>query len=46
MLRLSQPWEVMGRMTDLKYKEQIQELIKEYHLGYRRIEDIINMEEE
>ena len=38
-------WEVMGRMTDLKYKEKIQELMKEYHLGYSRIEDIINMEE-
>jgi hypothetical protein len=39
-------WEVMGRMTDLRYKEKIQELMKEYHLGYSRIEDIINMEEE
>ena len=39
-------WEVMGRMTDLKYKDKIQALMKEYHLGYSRIEDIINMEEE
>ena len=39
-------WEVMCRMTDLKYKEKIQELMTEYHLGYSRIEDIINMEEE
>ena len=38
--------EVMGKMTDLKYKDKIQELMKEYHLGYSRIEDTINMEED
>jgi len=36
----------MGEVTDWKYKEKIQELMKEYHLGYSRIEDIINMEED
>ena len=35
-----------SRLTNLKYKEKIQELMNEYHLGYSRIEDIINMEEE
>ena len=39
-------WEVMGRLTDLKYKAKIQALMEEYHLGYSRIEDIINMDEE
>ena len=39
-------WEIMGKMTDLKYKDKIQELMKEYHLGYSRIEDIINIEDQ
>ena len=30
-----------SHLTDLKYKDKIQELMKEYHLGYSRIEDII-----
>ena len=36
----------MGEVTDWKYKKKIEKLMKEYHLGYSRIEDIINMEEE
>ena len=39
-------WEVMGRMTELKYKEKIQALMDEYHLGYSRIEDIINFDKD
>ena len=35
-----------SRLTDLKSKDKIQELMNEYHLGYSRIEDIINLEEE
>ena len=39
-------FEVMGEVTDLKYKDKIKKLMAEYHLGYSRIEDIINMEED
>ena len=39
-------FEVMGEVTDLSYKDKIQKLMAEYHLGYSRIEDIINMEED
>ena len=34
-------WDVMGRFTELKYKDKIQALMKEYYLSYGRIEDII-----
>jgi hypothetical protein len=30
-------WQIIGDFTKLKYKDKIQVLIDEYHLGYSRI---------
>ena len=38
-------WEVMKDWTDVGYTARIQHLMKEYHLTFRRIEQIIKEEE-
>ncbi len=44
--KIATTWAVISELTDKSYKEKVQYLMDEYHLGYSRIEDIINMDEE
>ena len=45
-IKIKTTWDVMSSWTDIKYKDKIQHLMKEYHLSFSRIEDIINMKED
>ena len=45
-IKIKTTWEVMSNWTGLRYKDKIQHLMKEYHLSFSRIEDIINMKDD
>ncbi len=39
-------FDVLSHVTDLSYNDKIKYLMKEYHLSFSRIEDIINLDKE
>ena len=34
-------WAVMGEWTKMKYRDKVQALMRDYHLSFSRIEDLI-----
>ncbi len=39
-------WDYMKNFTDIRYGERIQQLMDEFHLSYKRIEQIIKEEQD
>ena len=41
-ISIATAWTIMGEMTDMKYREKIEWLMKEYYLSNKSVEAIIS----
>lgn len=44
-IKIKTLWEYMTNWTDVKYRVKIERLMEQFHLSYKRIEQIIKEEE-
>jgi len=45
-VKIQTMWDVMKTWTDISYTKRVEHLMKEFHLSYGRIENIIYEEED